>query len=480
MKTAGIIAEYNPFHNGHAYQIAKLRSDGYDTIICVCSPSVVQRGSFAIFPPAVRTKAALSGGADLILTLPAPYACKSAEGFAQAAVYILCALGVCDVICFGTESADTKEFMRIARLLNSSDFNCDLRLELKKGVSFAKATEHAAANFDMDINEMLNKPNNILGVEYCKALYNFYSPDYCKADLWQKTRAEREKLPPKMPKPYAICRQGANHDEKIEKSLEKQAEQQKVSKNEQKNDFERSFSIESSEHIVSASALRQILLQGKAAKNSECDKGENTADFSFEHVTKNRVNTQLIENFVPKSCAKIYREAVQNKLYSDNAKAEIAILSRLRAMTIQEMQKIRLASEGLDNKLYKAVQKASSLEELYTMLKSKRYAHSRVRRLVLDAALEYGEDLPFLPPFIHIAGASANGLKALSRIEKVCTLDISHSLAALSNMSESAKKVVQAHSKAQDLSALCMKKNMPCGTAYTDKFVVYKDTLDEG
>ena len=94
MRTAGIIAEYNPFHNGHAWQIAELKKRGFEAVVCVCSPGVVQRGTAALFPARVRTRAALAAGADLVLSLPAPYATLSAEGFAAAGVALLSALGL--------------------------------------------------------------------------------------------------------------------------------------------------------------------------------------------------------------------------------------------------------------------------------------------------------------------------------------------------------------------------------------------------
>ena len=86
MRTAGIIAEYNPFHNGHAHQISRVRALGFDAVVCVMSPGVVQRGSLALMPAQVRAEAALSCGADVVLCLPAPYAAASAEAFAAAGV----------------------------------------------------------------------------------------------------------------------------------------------------------------------------------------------------------------------------------------------------------------------------------------------------------------------------------------------------------------------------------------------------------
>ena len=117
MRTAGIIAEYNPFHNGHAWQIAELKKRGFEAVVCVCSPGVVQRGTAALFPARVRTRAALAAGADLVLSLPAPYATLSAEGFAAAGVALLSALGCVDALCFGTETRRLEDIAQTAALM---------------------------------------------------------------------------------------------------------------------------------------------------------------------------------------------------------------------------------------------------------------------------------------------------------------------------------------------------------------------------
>ena len=116
MKTAGIICEYNPMHNGHKQQIEKTKQVlGADTaVVCVMSGNFVQRGDFAVFNKHSRAKMAISGGADLVVELPAPYALQSAEGFADAGVHILDALGVCDNISFGSESGDIELLCKIA------------------------------------------------------------------------------------------------------------------------------------------------------------------------------------------------------------------------------------------------------------------------------------------------------------------------------------------------------------------------------
>ena len=144
MRTAGIIAEYNPFHNGHAWQIAELKKRGFEAVVCVCSPGVVQRGTAALFPAQVRTRAALAAGADLVLSLPAPYATLSAEGFAAAGVALLSALGCVDALCFGTETRRLEDIAQTAALLESPDFPAALRGQLDAGLPLPAARAAAA------------------------------------------------------------------------------------------------------------------------------------------------------------------------------------------------------------------------------------------------------------------------------------------------------------------------------------------------
>ena len=175
MRTAGIIAEYNPFHNGHAWQIAELKKRGFEAVVCVCSPGVVQRGTAALFPARVRTRAALAAGADLVLSLPAPYATLSAEGFAAAGVALLSALGCVDALCFGTETRRLEDIAQTAALLESPDFPAALRGQLDAGLPLPAARAAAAEALCPGAGAVLRAPNDILGVEYCKALLRQHS-----------------------------------------------------------------------------------------------------------------------------------------------------------------------------------------------------------------------------------------------------------------------------------------------------------------
>ncbi len=177
MKTVGIIAEYNPFHNGHAYQIAEAkRITGADYAVVVMSGNFVQRGTPAVWDKYTRTRASLLGGADLVFELPVVYATASAEYFAEGGVALLTALGV-DTLCFGSECGDINALMEIAKILidESPEFKEALNISLREGNSYPLAREdalkaHCAAHGLSIPEDILINPNNLLGIEYCKAI----------------------------------------------------------------------------------------------------------------------------------------------------------------------------------------------------------------------------------------------------------------------------------------------------------------------
>ena len=169
MKTVGIVCEYNPLHRGHAKQIRLIRETfGPDTaIVCAMSGNFVQRGHPAIVDKSLRAKAAILAGADLVLELPVTAALSSAEGFAAGGVAVLSK--ICDTICFGAETADKYCLLHTARALLSEEFPPLLRQELDKGLSFPAARQAALAAMGADA-DILSRPNDILAVEYCKAI----------------------------------------------------------------------------------------------------------------------------------------------------------------------------------------------------------------------------------------------------------------------------------------------------------------------
>ena len=179
MRFAGIIAEYDPFHNGHAWQLAQARALGAQRVAVAMSCGLTQRGALPLLPESVRVRAALECGADLVFALPAPWACAGAEAFARAGVHLLAATG-CDALVFGAETPD-------AALLLAAGAR-----------SFAAARQAAvqAVGADPAMAALLSQPNNNLAVEYCRAIL--------------EQRADMTPVP--------LPRRGANHGQTLEES----------------------------------------------------------------------------------------------------------------------------------------------------------------------------------------------------------------------------------------------------------------------
>ena len=166
-------AEYNPFHNGHMrhIELSKFKS-GCDYFIAVMGGNFTQRGEPAIFDKHTRARAALLGGADLVIELPTAYACASAEYFARGAVSVIKNSGVSDAICFGAESGDARGLAALAGFFynGGETYKAALKKHLSGGVSYPAARKRAAAETDGMLDaSLLDSPNNILGVEYLKA-----------------------------------------------------------------------------------------------------------------------------------------------------------------------------------------------------------------------------------------------------------------------------------------------------------------------
>ena len=186
METAGIVAEYNPFHRGHAWHIAETRRrlGGDAPVVCVMSGHWVQRGECALADKWLRAALALDRGADLVVELPTPWAMASAESFARGAVSLLAATGVVDVLSFGSETGELAPLEAAAAALDAPDYPERLRAALGRGLSFPAARQEAAGA------ACLSAPNNNLGVEYLRSL-----------------RALGSTI-----RPMTVPRQGAGHD----------------------------------------------------------------------------------------------------------------------------------------------------------------------------------------------------------------------------------------------------------------------------
>ena len=174
MAVAGIVAEYNVFHRGHAWQLRELRRRlGPDTAVVVCmSGNFVQRGDFAIAPKHARAEMALAGGADLVLELPTPWSTAGAEQFARGGAAVLAATGVVTHLAFGCECGDLEPLQRVAAHVDSGLYHTEVRRFLKLGMTFAAARQAALSGPALAgaAAACLARPNNALAVEYLRSL----------------------------------------------------------------------------------------------------------------------------------------------------------------------------------------------------------------------------------------------------------------------------------------------------------------------
>lgn len=175
MNICGIVCEYNPFHNGHLYQIEETKRRGADGIVCIMSGNFVQRGDFAVMPKMSRAEAAVRSGADVVIELPVPWAISSAERFAYGAVSVLDSLGVISSISFGAECDNAEKLSEIAKIFTDKSFDEKILEEYSSGVSYAKARERALAKIDKSLSPLIAQANNILAVEYLKAILRLES-----------------------------------------------------------------------------------------------------------------------------------------------------------------------------------------------------------------------------------------------------------------------------------------------------------------
>ena len=395
---AGIVSEYNPFHNGHAWMIRRLREEGASAVVCVMSGCYTQRAEPALFPPHLRAEAALAGGADLVLRLPLPWCAASAEAFGVGGAGLLAALGCVDVLAFGAETPDTALLDETAGLLLGGGWAAQLKKELACGVSFAAARATAAEKLLQGSGAVLAAPNNILGVEYCKALRG------------PVPAALQGGAPLSFPKPLALPRKGAGHDGEPQNG------------------------------IASASWLR-ALAQAEGAK--------------------------ALRPWVPAVAADLYEEAARNGQMLDSARWDMALLSRLKGLSAADFSRFAPAGEGLQARIADAVCKAATPSEMYALAKSKRFAHSRVRRLALHAALNLPATSPVVPPYIHVLAANKTGLSVLKKAKSSARRPVSVSMARLAQANGEAAALARTEAAAWDLYAFCLQAPAPGGALYT-------------
>lgn len=354
MKIIGIIAEYNPFHNGHAYQIAEIRRQtGADYIVVAMSGDFVQRGTPAIIDKYIRTQMALSCGADLVLELPTLWATASAEDFAMAGVTLFDKMGCVNGICFGAEEENLPLLSSLADILvdEPADYREALSSYIKVGLTFPAARTKALihyltisgsidsfsmpeAKFSPEaISSIINEPNNILAIEYLKALKRRHSSI----------------------RPYLIKRAGAGyHDTNIYNNIQSQT-----------------FATVQDAPTASATAIRRLLLSTQSFSASSVYAAKGAMPDAARY---------LLFNYLQKSpalCAEDFSQIIGYQLLTARPKS---------------LAKISGCNEDIANRLYRNRQNFYSYEQFIEQNKSKDVTYTRISRILLHLLLGISQE----------------------------------------------------------------------------------------
>lgn len=397
MKIGGIVAEYNPFHNGHKYQLQKSVEMGELThTVAVMSSNYVQRGEAAIVSKWARAEMAVKNGIDLVIELPTLWSTSYAQRFAEGAVSLLDAFGCVDTLSFGSESGNIDELIACKNAINSEEVTERLRENLDVGLSFATARAEAlrsvCGNRFFDI---LDGANNTLGIEYLNALDRFGS-----------------KI-----EPMTIQRKGASHD-----------------------------SFMRSDNFASASDIRRMI----------------------------RENDKEWENYVPLSVSEVYnREASDGKAPCLNEKLEFSILCCMRQLSAEDIGLSPDVSEGIEYRIHEAALKARNLDELYSLAKTKRYSHARIRRIVLHAFMGFvADDYKGNPPYIHVLAMNDKGKEILKEAKEKAKLPIVTKASDFDELDEYGRHVFSLEDMCTDVFSLSSPAILPCGREKTNGIVV--------
>ena len=383
MQTIGIIAEYNPFHTGHAYHIAQSRAALEEDcgVITVMSGNWIQQAGCAITDKWTRTRLALMGGADLVLELPTVWATASAESFARGAVALLHGTGVVKHLSFGSEGGAIEPLKRAADALDSPAYPEQLARYLDTGLSFPSARQKALEHLLGEEGKVLSTPNNNLGIEYLRSLSALNSAI----------------------QPMTVTRQGAAHNT-ISTGTPK---------------------------FVSATHIRTHLM---------ADQREQILPYLVPHSTE----------YLPEL----------NELASIQ-RVQRVMLARIRTMDARDWAALpdSGSSEGLPQRLERAGHQCTNLAHFLELVKTKRYTHARLRRLVLWAYLGLTADLiPPAPPYLRVLGFNPKGQQILKDMKKSACLPILTKPSHARTLSPEAQALFELEARFTDLYDLCLEE----------------------
>lgn len=336
MKVAGVITEYNPFHNGHKYQLEQIkRQTSADYIIVVMSGDFVQRGEPAIIDKYERTRMALLSGADLVLELPSVFAVSSAEFFARGGVSVLKNTGVADMLCYGVESVDHELTKLVAGVLKNppAEYSASLARLIQGGMSFPAARSRALCeyfqdNYDISLEKLdtfIASPNNILAIEYEKALMD--------CDITG----------------FPIKRVGEGY-----------------------------HSTDSTSAFSSATAVRGVISTVYNTANHLTVNSSNTSQFG---------NLTVLNTLMPADCAKILTYCISNgHIVFPDAISDL-LYYRLISERNEGYEKYSDCTKELSAKIVKNIYKYENFTQFCNLLKSKNLTYTRISRVLTHILL---------------------------------------------------------------------------------------------
>ena len=418
MQVIGIVAEYNPFHTGHAYQIHESRRlVGADSaVVAVMSGNWVQQADCAIADKWLRTRLALMGGVDLVLELPTVWATSSAEGFARGAIALLEASGVVDSLSFGSECGCAESLTPIADCLSSPLCQENIKALAETGLPFAQCRQQAVeAILGTEAASPLSHPNNNLGIEYIRALNALHSSI----------------------RPMTILRRGAQH-------------------NGLSFDWEGEGSAPSGAmpRFVSATQLRMDLMEGRwdrAEPYLGCESRGLLEGNTVGLPGLSRVERAILAKFRTMTAEDWAR-------LPDSGQGE-----------------------GLPQRLERAGRTCSNLQEFFSIVKVKRFTHARLRRLVLRAYLGITQgEIPDKPSYLRVLGMNQRGRELLRDMKRRAALPILTKPAHARSLSSAGREQFELESRYTDLYDLCFETVPAPGREWRTGPVVMEGEWDEG
>ena len=388
MKVTGIIAEYNPFHQGHAYHLSRARElTGADRILIVMGGNFMQRGEPAIIDKYTRTEMALRNGADLVLELPAASATGSAEYFAEGAVELLDASGVVNELCFGSELGELEPLEKAAELLleEPEDYQELLRAELKKGKTFPEARETALSAF-LPKQSLLASPNNILAIEYIKAL-----------------KRRKSSI-----RPLTIQRLGSYHGE-----------------DGQPAGAPHTVSGNLPESFASASTIRCQLHTLEKQIVTSC-----------EQPAFGSLMTALAKELPPSSFGLLKDVLLADRLVQAE---DFSLPLHYRLMQAKEPLEFSVyldVSEELSRRIYSLRQEFTGWNAFLDLVRTRQYTRSRVSRALLHILLDIRQEEVLPPTHLRVLGFRREASDLLSEIKKKSRLPLITKAAGHPELSE--------------------------------------------